>query len=165
MNNTEEQLWSYIDGTCSTTEHQAITLLIEQNDNYRSRYNELLLLNAEFAAMELDEPPMAFTYKVMEGIRTEEARQPLKAAINQRIIYGIAGFFILTILALLAFALSNVQWSAVNNGIKIPEQININQVKNIFTGPLMQGFLFFDLVLGLYLLDDYLRKKQVLKNQ
>jgi hypothetical protein len=75
--------------------------LLQQDEVYRKKYNELLQLNSEFAAMELDEPSMAFSYNVMETIRTEHAKQPLKAAVDKRIILGIASFFVLTLSVLL----------------------------------------------------------------
>jgi anti-sigma factor RsiW len=77
MSSIEEKLWNYIDGTCTPDEQEAIARLIAQDEIYRRKYNELLKLNAEFAAIELDEPPMAFTYNVMEAIRTENAQQQL----------------------------------------------------------------------------------------
>ena len=76
-------------------EQKAIDMLIAQDEVYRRKYEELLALNQEFSKMELDEPPMAFTYNVMEAIRAEHAQQPLKAGINKRIIKGISGFFII----------------------------------------------------------------------
>ena len=115
MNSMEEKLWNYIDGSCTADEQKAITRLIEQDEVYRVKYEELLQLNKEFALLELDEPPMAFTYNVMEHIRAEHAQKPLKAAIDKRIIGGIAAFFILTIAALIFFAISSVNWSGESN--------------------------------------------------
>ncbi|RWY52423.1 anti-sigma factor family protein [Mucilaginibacter gilvus] len=166
MNSIEEQLWNYIDGSCTPAEQQAITALIAQDEAYRIKYNELLKLNQEFSTMEMDEPSMAFTYNVMETIRTANALKPLKAAINKRIIWGIAAFFIITIAILVIFALSTLNWSMPSgNGrfdvnIKMPEQLDSNHVKSFFSGGVLKGFLFFDLVMGLFLLDAYLRRKQ-----
>ena len=166
MNSMEEQLWSYIDGTCSPAEQQAIARLIAQDETWRIQYNELLKLNQEFGTIELDEPSMAFTYNVMETIRTENAMKPLKAAINKRIIWGIAAFFIVTIAALVIFALSSVNWSvpagnsSFDINIKMPEQLDSSHLKSFFSGSVLKGFLFFDLVIGLFLLDAYLRRKQ-----
>jgi hypothetical protein len=165
MNSIEEKLWNYIDGTCPPAEQEAIATLIEQDEVYRKKYNELLQLNMEFAAMEIEEPSMAFTYNVMETIRTEHAKQPLKAAIDKRIILGISAFFVLTLAALLIYALSSVNWSA-GSGFKMPDQLNVTQVKvthisSYFTGPVVKGFLFFDVVMGLFLLDSYLRRKSI----
>ncbi|MEO7213184.1 hypothetical protein [Mucilaginibacter sp.] len=166
MNSIEEQLWNYIDGSCTPAEQQAISRLIAQDEAWHIKYNELLKLNQEFSTMEMDEPSMAFTYNVMETIRTENAMKPLKAAINKRIIWGIAAFFIITIAALVIFAFSTLNWSvpsgngSLNIDIKMPEQLDSNHVKNFFSGGVLKGFLFFDLVMGLFLLDAYLRRKQ-----
>jgi hypothetical protein len=165
MNSIEEKLWSYIDGSCTAEEQKAIATLIAQDEVYMRKYQELLKLNEEFTSMELDEPSMAFTYNVMETIRTQHAQQPLKAAINKRIILGIAIFFIITIAALVMVALSSINWHTADTGIKMPEQLNVNQVTSFFTGRVIKGFLFFDVVMGLFLLDTYLRRKSVLKHE
>jgi hypothetical protein len=165
MNSIEEKLWSYIDGSCTAQEQQAIAMLIAKDEVYMRKYHELLKLNEEFTSMELDEPSMAFTYNVMETIRTQHAQQPLKAAINKRIILGIAIFFIVTIAALVMFALSSVNWHTADTSIKIPEQLNVNHINSFFTGPVIKGFLFFDVVMVLFLLDTYLRRRSVLKHE
>ncbi len=164
MNSIEEKLWNYIDGSCTPEDKRAIALLIEQDEVYRKKYNELVLLNAEFTAMELDEPPMAFTYNVMETIRAEHASKPLKAAIDQRIIKGIGLFFVFTITIILVVALASIHWSAIfASGSHTPSKVVLPDLHNLFTGPVMKGFLFFDVVLGLYLFDTYLRKKALTK--
>jgi hypothetical protein len=168
MNSIEEKLWNYIDGSCTPEEEQAIALLIEQDEVYRKKYNELVLLNAEFTAMELDEPPMAFTYNVMETIRAEHASKPLKAAIDQRIIKGIGLFFVFTISIILVFVLTSIHWSAIfasSNSSHAPSSLSFPALQSFLTGPVMKGFLFFDVVLGLYLFDSYLRKKGLSKNE
>jgi len=159
MNNMEEKLWAYIDGNCSTEEQQAISELIHADVQIRAKYEQLLQLNAEFSGMELDEPPMAFTYNVMEAIRTENARVPLKAAINKKIIRGIGLFFILTLTAAIIFILANIKFSGgqtanLSQYIKMPA-IDAEKAKI-----LVQAFVFFDVVLGLYLFDAYLRRKK-----
>lgn len=168
MNSIEEQLWSYIDGTCSKDEQQAMAQLIAQDEALRIQYNELLKLNEEFSTMDLDEPSMAFTYNVMENIRTENAMQPLKATINKRIIWGIAAFFVITIAALLIFVLTSVNWNggsamAIDINIQMPEQLDASHIKSFFSGSVLKGFLFFDVVMGLFLLDAFLRKRQGIK--
>src|ERR1700754_2615851 len=125
MNAIEEKLWNYIDGTSTPAEQEAISRLIEQDGLYAQKYQELLALNQEFSTMELDEPPMAFTYNVMESIRTENALQPLKAAIDKRIIKGIAGFFGITILTLLVFVFSSIDMSGVKLNISLPAGIKL----------------------------------------
>ena len=163
MNTMEEKLWNYIDGTCSDEEKKAIDILIVQDEVYRRKYEELLALNREFSKMELDEPPMAFTYNVMEAIRAEHAQQPLKAGIDKRIIKGISGFFIVSILLLVIYALSTTRVAPVNISGHLPDGLKLPDMKNYLNKPVLEGFVFFDLVLGLFLFDAYLRKRGVSK--
>jgi len=162
MNSIEEQLWNYIDGTTSPEEQKAISLLIEQDEVYRKKYNELLTFNAEFSAIELDEPPMAFTYNVMESIRNEHAMQPLKARVDQRIVKGIGLFFGLIISAILIFALATIHWSATVSGGNTTHFV-IPNITKFLSSPVMESFMFFDIVLALYIFDTYLRKKTLTK--
>ncbi|MEO6522550.1 MAG: hypothetical protein ABIN91_12780 [Mucilaginibacter sp.] len=162
MNAIEEKLWNYIDGTCSPEEQQAISILIDTDEVYKQKYTELLQLNADFGAMELDEPSMAFTYNVMETIRTENALKPLKAKVDTRIIWGIGGFFVLTITALLVFVLASINWQQTGHAstFELPKvDLNIPKVQDLFNGNIMRGFVLFDLVLALFVLDTFLRKK------
>jgi len=164
MNNVEARLWNYIDGSCSEDEQKAIAILIVQDEVYRRKYQELLSFEQEFSKMEAEEPPMAFTYNVMEGIRAEYAQKPLKAVINKRIIKGIAAFFILTIVVLVVLVLSTLHLSPVNFSGHLPVNLKLPDMKNYINGPtVIKAFLFFDLVLALYFIDAYLRKRSVSK--
>ena len=163
MNTIEEKLWNYIDGTCPDEERKAIDILIAQDEVYRRKYEELLALNKEFSKMEPDEPPMAFTYNVMEAIRAEHAQQPLKAGINKRIIKGISGFFIVSIALLLILAISNVHIGTANISVHLPDSLRLPDIKNYLSKPILEGFLFFDIVLGLFLFDAWLRRKSTSK--
>jgi len=164
MNNIEEKLWDYIDGRCTPEEQNAISALIDEDAGVRLQFEQMLSANTSFTAMELDEPSMAFTYNVMEAIRTENARVPLKAAINKRIIRGIGIFFTVTLLALLVLVITSVRWSAqglsvnLTAGFKMPA-INYSDAKIV-----VQAFVFFDVMLGLYLFDAYLRKKRAARS-
>jgi hypothetical protein len=163
MNTIEEKLWNYIDGTCPDEERKAIDILIAQDEVYRRKYEELLALNQEFSKMELDEPPMAFTYNVMEAIRAEHAQQPLKAGINKGIIKGISGFFIVSIALLLIMTISTIHTSPANISVHLPDSVRLPDIKNYLSKPVLEGFLFFDIVLGLFLFDAWLRRKSVSK--
>ncbi|MDB4918697.1 hypothetical protein [Mucilaginibacter sp.] len=166
MNNIEETLWNYIDGNCTPDEQSAISKLIAGDEAYRIKYQELLALNKEFAAIELDEPPMAFTYNVIEAIRTEQAQVPLKAAINKRIIMGITIFFVLTLTGFLIYALTSMNWSGQSIpdlAVKVPANFKMPDVSAHISKPVVEGFMFFDVVLALYLFDTFLRRKNVPK--
>jgi hypothetical protein len=162
MNAIEEKLWNYIDGTCTSEEQQAISMLIDTDELYKQKYNELIQLNADFGAMELDEPSMAFTYNVMEAIRAENALKPLKARVDTRIIWGIGGFFVISITALLIFVLASINWHQTGNAstLQMPKvDLNLPKISDIFSGNVMRGFILFDLVLALFVFDTFLRKK------
>ena len=163
MNTIEERLWNYIDGACTEEERRAIDLLIANDEAYRNKFEELLSLDRQFAGIEPDEPSMAFTYKVMEGIRADYAQKPLKAAINQRIIRSIGGFFIVTILVMLIFMLSTFHFTSANISVHLPERLKLPDIKNFPAGTLLKVFFFFDLILALFLTDTWLRKKKLSK--
>ena len=164
MNTVEEKLWNYIDGTCSEEEQKAIGTLIAQDETYKRKYEELLALNQEFSKMELDEPSMAFTYNVMETIRAEYAQQPLKAGINKRIIKGISGFFILSISILVIYMISTIHIGHVAGNAALDVNIKLPDLTKYFNKQVLEGFVFFDVVLGLFLFDAYLRRKNVSKH-
>ncbi len=160
MNCVEEKLWNYIDGNCSPEEQQAMDILIATDEVYKRKYHELVKLNMDFACMELDEPSMGFSYKVMETIRAENALKPLKAAVDKRIIKGITAFFVFSISVLLIFSFAQVNWSAGNGASALSAiDIKIPHIESYLNGTVLKVFVLFDIVAGLVLLDGYLRKK------
>jgi hypothetical protein len=161
MNDIEEKLWGYIDGTCSPEEQQAISKLIVEDEAYSLKYRELLKLNQDFSSMELEEPSMAFTYNVMEHIRNENALVPLKAAINKKIIIGISVFFLATVIVMLALVFFNFDWGAQSKTVNLSINVKMPTISQSNTKSIVQAFVFFDVVLGLYLLDAYLRRKNI----
>jgi len=165
MNNIEEQLWNYIDGSCTPDEQKYISSLIASHETWRVKYQELLNFNSEISTTEIDEPPMAFTYNVMEAIRAEQASVPLKSSINKRIIWGIAAFFIFTIVVLLVYILANTRLSATGTSFKAPISLKMPDIKNYVTKPVLEAFFFFDVILALFITDAYLRRKRNLRHE
>ncbi len=161
MNSIEEKLWSYIDGTCTANERAAIDVLLADNEEYQQTYLQLLALNREIAGMELEEPSMAFTYKVMENIRTEHARQPLKTRINNNIIKFIGGFFIIIIAAMLIMVLASINWSAAGQvSVPVFKMPDISAITNSW---IFKGLMFFDVVLLLFVADGLLHRRILYK--
>jgi hypothetical protein len=89
---------------------------------------------------------------------------PAQSYINKKIIYGIATFFIVTIVASILYGISLIDFSSSSStgSIKLPDvdyskyQLNWSQYLN---SPVMYIFLFMDVIAGLLLLDRYLRRK------
>ena len=166
MNPVEDRIWDYIDGFCSLEEQKTISQLIAHDPVYRDKYEELMTLQQSLNQLELDEPSMAFTNKVMDKIALQSQPLTAKSLIDKRIIYGISALFGFMLLACLVVLIKEINWAA---SITIPESltVNYNQIGSKFvlssgvkTG-LMYSFLMFDIVAGLMILDKYLRKRLV----
>jgi hypothetical protein len=107
---------------------------------------------------------MRFSKNVMEEVAKYRVAPPASSYVNKKIIYGIAAFFVVTIVASLIYGISLIDFSSSSSSgsIKIPEvdyskyQVDWTHYLN---SPLMYAFLFMDTIAGLLLLDRYLRRR------
>lgn len=159
MSSIEEKLWNYIDGTCTAADRETIEKQIAVDDTWRLKYEELLAINYDIVAhIELDEPPMAFTYNVMEVIGKEYAiEHPLKTRVNKTLMGAIGGFFTLSLLAIAIIFFGNIHWSA--NVSAVQNTTQLPNFKNLLSGNALKAFLFFDTVLMLFLVGEFMRKR------
>jgi hypothetical protein len=156
MNTIEQQLWDYIDGNLDEFSKKAIEEKIESDAGIKAQYEELLKLNSAFSALDLDEPSMSFTRNVMEGIALAPAPVAMKTKVDKKIIYAIGGFFIVSLLFLFGYAL----YSSNLSMLKLDFNSNFNfNLDRYITPTVLYSFLFFDLVIGLVFLDQFLRKR------
>lgn len=156
MNIAEEQLWNYIDGNCSPAEKIVIEEKLASDKSFALVYNELLSVNALLLSdLVLDEPSMSFTRNVMDMVNLEIAPVTLKTQVNKAIIYAIAAFFVISILTIFGYAISqsNSTYAMPNISFKI----NFSQLSNPMS---LYIFLMVDVVLGLLFLDGLLRSKR-----
>src|SRR5213075_3572418 len=100
-NNVDNRLWEFIDGQSSIEEGSAIEKLIETNKQWKEKYHELLELHQLAQSSALEEPSMRFTKNVMEEIRKYHIAPAAKTYINNKIVWGIAAFFIVLIVGFL----------------------------------------------------------------
>jgi hypothetical protein len=156
MKTIEEELWEYIDGTCNPAECLEIQAKIASDPIYQQSYSELMQVHQMISAEELDEPSMSFTRNVMEQVNVEIAPVALKTKVDHRIIYTIAGFFILSILAIFTYALMNSTYSMPE--FKMPQINLIKPMSAEVTSLSIKAFLFLDLVLALVYFDRFIRK-------
>ena len=165
MNVIEQHIWDYLDGTCSEQERARIRLLIETDPAYQSAYAELKGLHFDLGQIELDEPSMSFTRNVMDKVTPLSVPGSIRSLIDKRIIYGIGGFFLFSIVMMLILVFNQIDWSEaaspVTREFKMP-QVNINYTSLIDSGYLRM-FFFADLILGLYIFDSIMRKKLLSK--
>ncbi|RBQ04862.1 anti-sigma factor family protein [Pedobacter miscanthi] len=156
MNEIEQQLWDYIDGNLNGLAKKAIEEKIESDPEIKSQYEDLLNLNSVFAGLDLDEPSMSFARNVMESVALEPAPVAMKTQVDKKIIYGIGGFFMISLLALFGYVLYNSNISLPKFDLDANLNFNLNKY---ITPTVLYSFLFVDLVIGLVFLDQFLRKK------
>ncbi len=159
MNSIEERIWNYIDGTCSLQERKKIEELIESDPDYKFTYNELKAAEFDFKLLDLEEPSMSFSRNVMEKVKLETAPGTFKSLVDKRIIYGIAAFFLISIIILLAVTFYQIDWSETVS-LKLPKyklpEINLSP---LWESRFIKTFFFTDIILALYVLDSVLRKR------
>jgi len=159
--NMEERLWSYLDGGCSGEERLFIEQLIATSQEWKYKYQELQelqdLLNHR---LELDEPSMRFTQNIMEAISKHQIAPAARSYFNKRIIWGIAGFFICTIIGFLIAGLAQINWSAGSTDTLTGINFSKIDFSKFYNSTFATVFMMVNVVLGLVLLDMYLRRKK-----
>lgn len=158
----ETRLWDYIDGLSNTEEKLFIEQLIASNQEWKSKYQELLDVHQLVDThIELDEPSMRFTRNVMEEIGKFHIAPAAKTYINKKIIWGIAVFFFTMIIGFLIYGFGQVNWNSTDSNSVIPyNKITSIDYSQFFNNTYTNVFLMVNIVLGLILLDMYLGKKK-----
>ncbi|MBU1373465.1 MAG: hypothetical protein KKG25_10255 [Bacteroidetes bacterium] len=162
MNTVEEGIWDYIDGLSSLEEQEAISQLIANDPVYQDKYQELLAIQKDIQLIELDEPSMSFTNKVMDKVAFQIKPLSAKAMVDKRIIYGISAVFGVLLLVCLTIVFKGIDWSLSTtlpvklNLDQFTSQINLSSASKNF---ILYGFLMFDTIAALMLMDKYLRKR------
>ena len=163
--NIEERLWDFIDGLSSPQEKSAVEQLIESNIEWRSKYKELLEVQQMMTeGTELDAPSLRFTQNVMEQIAHYQIAPATKSYINNKIIYGIGGFFITLILGFVIYAIAQLSPEPVSGSTPVVDMSKVDFSK-IFNNNFVNAFMMLNVVLGLALFDMHLsnKKKQIQK--
>jgi len=162
----EVRLWEYIDGLAKADERSAIEKLVQENAEWKARYQELLEIHQSLNLIELEQPSLRFTKNVMEEIARLQIAPAAKQYINSKIIWGIGGFFITVIVSFLVYGLAQIDWStsqSVNTGVL--DKITDADYTKVFNNTFVNVFIMLNVVLGLMLFDRYLndKKKKLIK--
>ncbi|HLF45737.1 MAG TPA: hypothetical protein VI548_04900 [Chitinophagaceae bacterium] len=155
----EQQLWSYIDGFASVDEKAAIEKLLENNPEWKKKYNELLDIHQLLNSSELEHPPLRFTKNVMEKIALQHIAPATKNYINKKIIWGIAAFFIIVIVSFLVYGIVQINWNETGD-TKLPLDFAQVDYSKFFNNNMVNGFMMVNVLLGLALLDRFLAVKR-----
>ncbi len=123
------------------------------------------------AGSELEEPSMRFTRNVMEEIARYHVAPATKTYINKNIIRSIGAFFLSLIAGLLVYFFATVKWSSLGGShrsdspeVKLPS-FDMKALDKVDYGKLSGNlpitlFMLITVVMGLVLLDLYLRRKK-----
>ncbi len=155
----EERLWNYIDGTIPPGERPGIEKLMESNLEWKAKYRELLEVSRLLQSSGLDAPSMRFTRNVMEEIAKLHIAPATKSYINKKIIWGISFFFIALITGFLVYGFGQMDWNAGGTST-ISENLNKVDISKFFSNTWVNVFMMINILLGLFLLDNYLRNKR-----
>lgn len=160
MNNLEQRIWDYLDGTGTEEERELTKQLIGSDSEFRAMYEELRSIHLTVSSMDLDEPSMSFNRNLMEKIQLEAVPGSVKSLIDKRIIYGITAFFLITITALLGVLLYQTDWSR-QTSFDMPD-FNLPEIdtSNYLNSTLINIFFFADIIVALYLFDGFLSKRK-----
>lgn len=161
MKELEKELWNYIDGSCTPAERVRIEKLLDQDPEYRAVYQELLSLDADLMTMDLEQPSMSFTRNVMEAIQGESV--PASVQIDKRLIYGIGALFGLIFLLVSGILLYSVNWSEQSFQFKVDFTVPPSLTRTLLNSNYLTIFYLADVVLALYILDGFFRKRLLSK--
>jgi len=152
MKTIEEQIWDYIDGNGNAGQRLEMKKKIAADEAYGSVYRELIIVQQHLGLMDLDEPSMSFGRNVMDLVNQEVPPVALQTKIDKRIISGIAAFFILGIIAIFIFAISQSHFTT--------SKINISITFSRYLTPaFIKTFLFIDIIIGFLYADSLFRRK------
>lgn len=157
----EQQIWDYIDGLSTPEEKAMVEKLLHADPLWKSIYEELLSVDTMISDTDLvDQPSLRFTKGVMEEVAKYKVAPPASSYVNKKIIYGIAAFFIISLVGLLGYAFTQFSFS-VNDATPLVDTKNWEiDFSKYFNSTVINIFLFFDVIAGLMLLDRYLRRKR-----
>jgi len=159
MNNLEQRIWDYLDGTGTDEEREFTKQLINSEPEFRTVFEELSAIHLSVSSLDLDEPSMSFSRNIMEKIELEPVPGSVKSLIDKRVIYGITAFFLITITALLGVLFYQIDWTQQSEiympDYKLPEFDTSNYVNSTT----INIFFFADIVIALYLFDGFLSKR------
>lgn len=158
--NIEERLWDYIDGVSSVEEKSVIERLLQTDAAWKDKYGELLEVNQLLRSSELETPSLRFTRNVMEEISRAHIAPATKSYINNRIIWGIGIFFIAMIVGFLIYGFGQVDWSSTSQSSSLTDKLGKVDFGKFFNNTWVNAFMMINIILGLFLLDNYFTNKR-----
>ena len=158
----EQRLWEMIDGEANSAERSLLEELIRTQKEWKEKYEEMLELNSMLRHSDLDAPSMRFTRNVMEEIARIHIAPATKTYINKKIIFGIAGFLLFLIVGFLIYGfglMNNQDTTSITVPSSLPQVDKMNW-SIFFSNNWVNAFMMINIIIGLFLLDNYLGRKR-----
>lgn len=155
----EEKLWSFIDGTIAAGDKPVIEKLLETDTAWKIKYHELLEVNNLLRRSELDAPSMRFTKNVMEEIAKLHIAPATKNYINKKVIWGIGFFFIALFVSFFIYGIAQTDFHGGEQST-LSKSLDKIDFSKFFSNTWVNVFIMINVVLGLFLLDNYLTSKK-----
>lgn len=157
--NMEERLWEYIDGASSPAERSVIDKLLQEEMAWKSKYSELLQVKELLQSSEIEQPSLRFTKNVMEEIARLHIAPATKSYINKKIVWGIGLFFIAMMAGILIYGIGQMSFSAGEES-SLSKNLNKVDFSKFFNNTWMNILMMVNVVIGLFLFDNYLSSKR-----
>lgn len=155
MPDIEQRLWNYIDNVCNAEEKRMIEEFLQNDDEWKKKYQELKQVNQFMQeSIEWEEPSMRFAKNVMEEIAQSHIAPATKTYVNKKIINGIAAFFIIAIGGLLIYGFARIDWSAPGNNTSVFNLYKFD-ISKYFNRQFLNIFLMLNVILALMLFDRF----------
>ena len=155
----EERLWNYIDGTAAADEKTVIDKLLETDAAWKMKYRELSQVNELLKSSELDAPSLRFSKNVMEEIAKLHIAPATKTYINKKIIWGLGFFFIALLVGFLIYGFGQMNFNGAEE-TTLSKNLNKVDFSKFFNNTWVNVFMMINVVLGLFLLDNYFTSKR-----
>jgi anti-sigma factor RsiW len=105
----EDQLWAYIDGLGTDAERATVATRLQTDVQWQHIYSQLLLFNDSLQQnLQPTQPGDTFTAGVMNKIAAQSTLAPTNG--KPMVMKGIAAFFLLSLLGLVVYTLSQINW-------------------------------------------------------
>lgn len=162
MQQIDEQIWSYIDGTATEEETAHVEKMLLSDQVWRSTYNELKALNELLHAdLKLDQPSLRFSKNVMDQLEGLQPAPATKNAVNKSIIRAIAAFFMILIGGFLIYGFTLIDWSiSPSSSPSLQFQLPTFDYSKFSNSAWINLLLMIAVVMGLMLMDGYLRRNR-----
>lgn len=145
----EEQLWSYIDNSCSEAERIRMDENIATSPMWQNTYHKLLSIHQQLQAITPEQPSMRFTKNTMEQLADLRIAPKINYTVNSNIIKGALAASAMLLAAFFAYIIIAADWTTPAATNDFLDKINVSTV--------MYSTLFTIVILLLILIDTSLR--------